>query len=99
MCSKVSQWAASKANLESEKIRFAEEEHKTKIEMLKRKCNTECELMRKESEAKVQKLEREAEVTIEGIMECNKLKKEILLLEKHVMLQKLKSIPKLDNRC
>lgn len=58
MCSKVSQWAASKANLESEKSRFAEEEHNLKIKLLQQKCDTECENMRKESEARIKKIEQ-----------------------------------------
>nr|CAH7714479.1 unnamed protein product [Callosobruchus chinensis] len=91
MCSKVSHWAASKATLESEKIRFAEEEHKKKIQLLQQKCDIECELMRKESEARLKRIEQETQVTIDNLIEYNNLRKEILLLEKHVLLQKIQN--------
>lgn len=57
---------------------------------MEQKFQLETELMTKESEMKIKKIQ-EMELTVEGIQEQNKLKKEILLLQKHEVMQKFET--------
>lgn len=56
---------------------------------MKQKFDVEIEFIRKEAEARIERSNKEMAATLEGIKEQNKLKKEILLLEKqYLLLQK-----------
>lgn len=64
---------------------------------MKDKSEAEIELMRKDTETKIERSRNEMEATLEGIREQNKIKKEILLLEKHfVLLQKSQNSERRD---
>ncbi|CAH0560527.1 unnamed protein product [Brassicogethes aeneus] len=90
LCANVTQWAGIKSTLEKEKIILLKKEHDEKLNLMKEKNLAEIENLKKETQAKIKKIESEMEATIEGILEQNKIKKEILLLEKAQLVSKFK---------
>lgn len=62
-----------------------EKEYELKLKLMNDKFQVEIELMRKEAEARIERSNKEMAATLEGIKEQNKLKKEILLLEKQYL--------------
>lgn len=78
-----------KSNLEAYKLERLKEEHEEKLRLMREKHAVEIEVIKNESEAKIKKLEQEREAMLEAITEQNKIKKELLLIEKHVALKKI----------
>ncbi|CAG9763619.1 unnamed protein product [Ceutorhynchus assimilis] len=87
---KISQWATVKSSLEEEKRRYLEEEHETKITLMKALHDEELDIMKRESQIRILRSEEEKKIIIEGLKEEQKQKKEIFELQKLKLLKEMR---------
>ncbi|CAG9765756.1 unnamed protein product [Ceutorhynchus assimilis] len=87
---KISQWATVKSSLEEEKRRYLEEEHETKITLMKALHDEELNIMKRESQIRILRSEEEKKIIIEGLKEEQKQKKEIFELQKLKLLKEMR---------
>lgn len=92
LCSKVSQWAGAKSAVEVTKSKFIEDEHTLKMALMRQKTDAEIEAIKIVADAKVKKINEEKELTISAILNQNKIKQEILILDKQLLLKKIQNV-------
>lgn len=90
--SRVSQWTTAKSALEVEKCKFVQEEHDLKMKLMQQKNETEIAALNREADARVKQIESEMQAQLEVIRDQNKIKKDILLLEKQKILKEISSL-------